>query len=213
MKKIISLVLLLVCAAFLGCAQAEALDSAAVGSAVAFGSYEQGNGQIPIEWIVLDRQEDHVLLLSKYALDARPFHEVEDRDVTWADCTLRGWLNGDFFNGAFSDEERAQIVQVTNVTANAPDTQDCVFLLSLDELNAYFPDEESRIADATEYAVAQGGRVSRETGKTYWWLRTKATPEDAALMVRYDGAVNEFGDSMEADIYTVRPAIWVSVSA
>ena len=129
------------------------------------------------------------------------------------DCTLRGWLNGDFFNGAFSDEERAQIVQVTNATANVPDTQDCVFLLSLDELNAYFPDEDSRIAEATEYAVAQGGRVSRETGKTYWWLRNKATPDDAALMVRYDGAVNEFGDSMEADIYTVRPAIWVSISA
>ena len=74
---------------------------------------------------------------------------------------------------------------MTNSTANAPDTQDCVFLLSLDELNAYFPDEASRTADATEYAVARGGRVSRETGKTYWWLRTKATPEDAALMVRY----------------------------
>ena len=172
-----------------------------------------GGRQAPIEWIVLDWQEDRALLLSKYALDAKPFHEVEDRAVTWAECTLRAWLNGDFYNSAFSDEERARIVQVTNATANAPDTQDCVFLLSLDELNAYFPDEESRIADATEYAVAQGGRVSRETGKTYWWLRTKATPEDAALMVRYDGAVNEFGDSMEADIYTVRPAVWVSVSA
>ena len=118
------------------------------------------------------------------------------QDNSESSCTLRAWLNGDFYNSAFSDEERARIVQVTNATANAPDTQDCVFLLSLDELNAYFPDEASRIADATEYAVAQGGRVSRETGKTYWWLRTKATPEDAALMVRYDGAVNEFGDSM-----------------
>ena len=126
-----------------------------------FGSYEQGNA--PIEWIVLDRQEDRVLL-SKYALDARSFHEVENRDVTWADCTLRNWLNRDFFNGAFSDEERSQIAQETNTTANAPDAQDCVFLLSLDELNAYFPDEDSRITEATEYTVAQGGRVSRETG-------------------------------------------------
>ena len=213
MKKVISLVLLLVLAASLGCAQAEALNNATVGSTVTFGNYEQGNGQVPIEWIVLDRQEDRALLLSKCALDAKPFHEVEDRNVTWAECTLRAWLNGDFYNSAFSDEERARIVQVTNATANAPDTQDCVFLLSLDELNAYFPDEASRTADATEYAVAQGGRVSRETGKTYWWLRTKTTPEDAVLMVRYDGAVNEFGDSMEADIYTVRPAVWVNVSA
>ncbi len=55
--------------------------------------------------------------------------------------------------------------------------------------------------------------MSRETGKTYWWLRIKATPVQAALMVRYDGAVNEFGDSMEAEIYTVRPAIWVHIAA
>lgn len=211
MKKI-SLMVLLVVMAFVVSAQAEALDSASIGSTVAFGNYEQGEGQAPIEWIVLDRQEDRALLLSKYALDAKPFHEVEDWNVTWTDCTLRSWLNGEFFDVAFSDEERAQIIQVTNVTANAPDTQDCVFLLSLDELNAYFPDAESRIAEATEYAVGQGGRVSRETGKTYWWLRTKATPEDAALMVRHDGEVNEFGDSMEAEIYTVRPAIWVHIA-
>ena len=138
MKKVISLVLLLVLAASLGCAQAEGLNNATVGSTVTFGNYEQGDGQAPIEWVVLDRQEDRALLLSKYALDAKPFHEVEDRNVTWAECTLRAWLNGDFYNSAFSDEERARIVQVTNATANAPDTQDCVFLLSLDELNAYF---------------------------------------------------------------------------
>lgn len=213
MKKWISLMVLLVVMAFAVSAQAEALDSASVGSVVTFGSYEQGEGQAPIEWIVLDRQEDRALLLSKYALDAKPFHEVENWDVTWADCTLRSWLNGEFFDVAFSDEERAQIIQVTNTTANAPDTQDSVFLLNLDELNAYFPDEASRIAEATEYAVGQGGRVSRETGKTYWWLRNKATPGDAALIVRYDGAVNEFGDCMEAEIYTVRPAIWVQIAA
>ena len=85
MKKVISLVLLLVLAASLGCAQAEALNNATVGSTVTFGNYEQGDGQAPIEWVVLDRQEDRALLLSKYALDAKPFHEVEDRNVTWAE--------------------------------------------------------------------------------------------------------------------------------
>ena len=69
MKKIISLVLLLVLVASLGCAQAQALDGAVVGSTVTFGNYEQWNGQVPIEWIVLDWQEDRALLLSKYALD------------------------------------------------------------------------------------------------------------------------------------------------
>ena len=56
MKKVISLVLLLVLAASLGCAQAEALNNATVGSTVTFGNYEQGDGQAPIEWVVLDRR-------------------------------------------------------------------------------------------------------------------------------------------------------------
>ena len=213
MKKIVPLILLFVLVVSVNFAQADALDSAPAEEAYTFGNYEQGGGQAPIEWIVLDRQEDRLLLLSKYTLDSKPFHEVEDRDVTWADCTLRSWLNGDFLTNAFSEEERARIIPVTNTTANAPDTQDSVFLLSLDELNTYLPEEESRIAQATEYAAAQGGRVSRTTGKTYWWLRTKATPDDAALIVKYDGTVNEFGDSMEAAIYTVRPAVWVSLPA
>lgn len=213
MKRIVPLVLLIALAVSLSFAQAESLDSAAVGETVVFGSYEQGSGQAPVEWIVLDRQADRALLLSRYALDCKPFHEVEDWNVTWSDCTLRSWLNADFLTSAFSEEERGRIIPVTNATPNAPDALDSVFLLSLDELNTYLPDEESRIAEATDYAVAQGGRISRTTGKTYWWLRNKAASGDAALMVKYDGTSDEFGDSMEASIYTVRPAIWVDVSA
>lgn len=213
MKRIVPLVLLIALAVSLSFAQAESLDSAAVGETVVFGSYEQGSGQAPVEWIVLDRQADRALLLSRYALDCKPFHEVEDWNVTWSDCTLRSWLNADFLTSAFSEEERGRIIPVTNATPNAPDALDRVFLLSLDELNAYLPDEESRIAEATDYAAARGGRISRTTGKTYWWLRNKAASGDAALMVKYDGTSDEFGDSMEASIYTVRPAIWVDVSA
>ena len=103
MKKMISLAVWLAVMALAVCAQAEAPDGAGVGSTVVFGSYEQGEGQVPIEWTVLDRQEDRALLLSKYALDAMPFHEVEDWNVTWADCTLRSWLNGEFLDVAFSE--------------------------------------------------------------------------------------------------------------
>lgn len=113
------------------------------------------------------RQDYRVLLLSKYALDTRPFQYAEDEVVTWAGCTLRSWLNSEFFDVVFSDEERTQSIQVTRTTANAPDAYDSVFLLSPDELNAYFSDEESRITAATEYVVAQCGRVSRGIGKTY----------------------------------------------
>lgn len=104
------------------------------------------------------------MILSRYTLDCKPFHEAEDWNVTWAECSLRNWLNGDFIDSAFDGEERARIIPVTNATADASDTQDSVFLLSLDELNTYLPDEEARIAEATEYTQKQGGDLHCTTG-------------------------------------------------
>ncbi len=207
MKRTALLFLSLMLIAWATPARAERFSGAEAGDIVSFGSYEQGSGRAPIQWIVLDRQEDRALLLSQYALDCQPFHSVEDWNVTWESCSLRGWLNADFLADAFDEEECARILPVFH-----GDAEDSVFLLSGDELNLYFPTEESRIAEATEYAVSRGGRVSRSTGKTYWWLRTTAASADCILLVKYDGAVDAFGDSMEAAMYTVRPALWVRLS-
>ena len=85
------------------------------GEIVKFGRYPQGaNGEVkPIEWIVLDADyagtgKDTRLLLSRYGLDAKPYNE-EWEDVTWETCTLRSWLNGEFLERAFTEEERKKL--------------------------------------------------------------------------------------------------------
>ena len=60
MKRMISLVVWLAVMAVAVCAQAEALHGASVASTVTFGNYEQGEGQAPIEWIVLDLSLIHI---------------------------------------------------------------------------------------------------------------------------------------------------------
>ena len=84
---------------------------------VIFGSYPQsdanGNTKDPIEWIVLDRQGNKALLLSKYVLDVKPYNEIR-QDITWENCTLRQWLNSTFLNTAFSNDEQ-NCIQVTDV--------------------------------------------------------------------------------------------------
>ncbi len=54
-------------------AQTEMIKQAVVGDTVYFGEYEQdannGNGTEPIEWIVLEKDGDKALLLSKYGLE------------------------------------------------------------------------------------------------------------------------------------------------
>jgi uncharacterized repeat protein (TIGR02543 family) len=78
-----------------------------------FGTYEQdnnlANGAEDIEWLVLEKKDGKALLLSKYALVTKPYNE-EDTDVTWESCTLRSWLNGEFYK-AISDHE----VRISNL--------------------------------------------------------------------------------------------------
>ena len=113
------------------------------------GRYEQDNkrenGPEPIQWMVLARDGDRVLVISRYVLDCVRYDE-EYRRVTWETCTLRAWLNGEFLNSAFDADEQL-LIPTTRVTADpnpdfdvdtGADTEDKLFLLSIPEAEAYF---------------------------------------------------------------------------
>ncbi len=78
--------------------------SASKGGTVSFGSYEQDgntqNGPEPIQWIVLDKIDGQLLLLSADVLEARQYHHVPFEEVTWENSDLRTWMNGDFYDRA-----------------------------------------------------------------------------------------------------------------
>ena len=77
------------------------------GEHVMYGSY-QGE---PVEWRVLDKKDGEILLLSEYGLDAQPFDTSGKSRVDWKDSTIRKWLNDDFYNSAFSEKEKENIVE------------------------------------------------------------------------------------------------------
>ena len=116
-----------------------------VGDIITFGSYEQdnvsSNGKEPIEWIVLSNDGEKMLLLSKYALDCKQYN-TEDTEITWENCTLRNWLNGSFYNTAFSEKEKLMIKKTIVVNDDNPEsgtkggnnTSDNIFLLSIDDM-------------------------------------------------------------------------------
>lgn len=80
-----------------------------VGHYVSFGKYEQdnntSNGKEKIEWLVLEVKDGKALVISKYALDCKPYN-TSSTNVTWETCSLRNWLNNDFINSAFSATEK-----------------------------------------------------------------------------------------------------------
>lgn len=125
------------------------VHSSQQGGRVTFGVYR---GE-PIEWRVLERNADgSCVLLSEKGLDAVPYDDVglqrimSHHCVTWETSMLRYRLNNEFYMTAFSEEERKRIRKVTVENAdNAEfctnggyDTEDYVYLMSLDEVERYF---------------------------------------------------------------------------
>lgn len=190
-----------------------------------FGSYEQdgdsSNGKEPIEWLVLDRDGDRVLLISKYALDYQsfmPFYEPVTEPYTWESCSLRRWLNGTFLNAAFSADEQQRLLTTTVITSpgslhreNGPvTTEDRVFLLSNTAVYAYFASEAATAAEYTAYALSENpwpGNAATP-GPADWWLRT-TDGYDHPDGVYADGRVGEGARAYEGEY--VRPAIWITV--
>ena len=207
-----------------------------VGNYVTFGEYPQttaGEDMTPIEWLVLARNGNKALLISRYGLDAQPYNK-DHTSVTWETCTLRTWLNGTFYNKAFSSAEQAAIL-TTNVdnsknqcysgwsTSSGNNTQDKVFLLSYAEANKYFgvtydnsSNTKSRVAP-TAYAIAQGAWTSssnKTTDSTYagwWWLRSPGTYQDYAAIVYFVGSLDF--NYVDSDSGSVRPALWVNLES
>ena len=207
----------------------EVLKAANVGDTIKFGKYEQdnnlSNGKEDIEWSVLAKEGNRVLLISKYALDRKSYN-ADYGDVTWETCSLRQWLNGTFLNDAFSAEEQA-LIQDTYVSADANSeydtnpgnaTTDKVFLLSINEAEQYFGSAEVRMCIPTEYAKANGAYTDNRYTKNgvptcWWWLRSSGYVQYDAPYIYSDGSVYYRGGYVLDARECVRPALWINLDS
>ena len=204
----------------------EKLKVADIGDTVYLGKYEQdndpSNGKEDIEWLVIDKAADRVLVISKYALDSHPYHTSKDV-VTWNTCALRAWLNGTFYNEAFDFDEQERVIPAAVTADENPayatdpgsDTTDRIFILSVSEANRYFSTYDDRMCEPTEYAIARGvgvGNSFEEFGKTLcWWvLRTPGFYPDYTSFVFYSGYVNVYGYDVSLPSDAIRPVMWIS---
>ena len=213
------------------------------GDIVSFGRYQQDAGIncVPreIEWIVLDVQENKALLLSKFGLISKPFDTSGKKDVSWETCTLRTWMNNDFFITAFNNEEQKSIVEteIESISYFKPHNdnisrrivqkiQDKLFLLSLDEAKKYFHATDWHYSQLrvspTDYAISCGAakavfkRTKEGRASMHWWTRVCAYEEG-----RYCPSattINKIGVGSTLPVYDhsgacVRPALWVDMNS
>lgn len=195
----------------------------------------------PIKWRVLSVDGNDAFLIADKNLDVQRYHDKEESPApTWEGCSLRAWLNSrsvadedGFFTTAFTEAERSA-VRLTNVK-NTPnpwsgisggnDTQDYVYLLSVDEaLNGQYgfssnPEEtDTRQAANTDYATV-GGALYKDLIdiSNGYWLRSAGTKDHCPAYVGLFGdaliqTVPSVHDNRQVGTLRVRPVLHLDLS-
>ncbi|HEX3077926.1 MAG TPA: DUF6273 domain-containing protein [Lachnospiraceae bacterium] len=198
-----------------------------VGDKISFGLYV---------WRVLDIQNNTALIITEYIIEQRAYNDAYI-DITWADCSLREYLNNEFYN-KFNATEKSRIIPVLNKNSDnqwygakgGSDTWDSVFLLSTEEVVCqYFGDSSSKLYNPgknqrywferkDENNSKRIARLEGEKWSTWWWLRSPGRVNVKAVYIHGDGNIGIQGNNILkgniADgkcIGGVRPALWLKL--
>lgn len=199
------------------------------------GVADQNDEKEPIKWRILSQDGDDVFLLADQILDCQPYNVAkptgtatpfvsieprmlseENTEITWENCSLRKWLNKDFYNDAFNEEEKEAIRTTEVVNEDDPkygnrkgeNTEDKIYLLSIDEATnpEYgFPSDtditKTRKVESTAYA-ARGS----------WWLRSLGRSEGQVAEADSGGKIYPSG-TMARNNLGVRPVLHLNLSS
>ncbi len=177
----------------------EIVKDSEVGDRITYGNYEQDgvieNGTEPIEWIVLAKEKNRVLVISNYVLDCQPYN-ASGNYTRWEGSSIKKWTNGTFVETAFTLQEQRSVLEA--------------FLLSGAEVSKYVRPLDADIGIATDY-VLQNTNIINKKGTCRWWTRVIVEGEASARVVDFDGRSDDWGTSVERTTVGVRPAMWISL--
>lgn len=198
-----------------------------VGDKIIFGEYE---------WRVLDIQNNTALIITENIIEQRSYHNAY-KDITWADCSLRKYLNGEFYD-KFTVADQSRIIPVINKNPDnhwykskgGADTRDSIFLLSLEEVTCkYFGDSSSKLYNPGKNQRYWFQRKDENNSKRiainkndkwhhWWWLRSPGRVNIKAVYIHPDGNIGIQGNNiLKGNIAEgeckggVRPALWMKL--
>ena len=193
------------------------MEKVKIGDKIKFGAYK---------WVVLDIQNDKALIITKEPVILKPYHD-QRTEVTWENCTLRQYLNGEFFD-RFRIMEKPRIAEtcLRNAdnqwfgTPGGNDTTDKIFILSLEEVVKYFgdsgqllngnPNHIDQIFDKYNFARKATYKL---VGVVMWWLRSPGGAGNRAAIVGGDGRILVNGANLDFvwGLRCVRPSLWLTL--
>ena len=132
---------------------------------------------------------------------------------------MRSWLNGEFYEKAFNDEEKRFIFEnviaadKNNDDSTNPkmDIKDKVFLLSIEEVQRHFNNNESRQCKPTAYAIANHVYTNKKRN-CWWWLRSLGNDSSHAACVTPNGLINSDDHWVSDQSDSVRPCLRINLN-
>jgi len=201
-----------------------------IGSIIPFGGYN---------WRILDIKDNAALIITEYIIEQRVYHDAY-KDITWADCSLRKYLNGEFYD-KFNMADKSRIIPVINKnpdnqwygTKGGADTRDSIFILSIEEVVCqYFGDSSSKLHNPGKNQRYWFERKDKNNSKRiarleankewiwWWWIRTPGRVNIKAVYIHGDGNIGIQGNNiLKGNISDgkctggVRPALWLKLES
>lgn len=186
------------------------LYNANPGDVVTLGRYEANYlipGKEPLSWIVLDKQDNNLIMITEYGIDSSVYHDSHT-ETSWSNSYICDWLNTRLYNKIFNSYEK-------NIVTFS-DESSYLTLLSVTEAMEYFENDYSRQLKITQAAEKKGTNVnymskvnywdSKGYRSSWWWLKGN----DASLtapIVTVDGTVSENTKFVNKPYGAVRPVV------
>ncbi len=203
----------------------------------------------PIRWRIIGLEGSAACLMADRLMDCRPYH-TEDGPVTWESSAIRSWLNSypaeensagidyrgkGFLDTAFDAEQQKALIRTR--VENRPnglygtdcgnDTEDCLFLLSNDEVfssdtaarNGFFAstgyDDPAKRFRSTMYAKCMGSwwsSVNGYMGNSFWFMRTGGYTRESVTYICDFGYIYQRGTISTCEDAGVLPAVWIDLN-
>lgn len=173
---------------------------------VKLGRWLDDKNNVELIWYVIAKENGMKLLLSKDVVTKEKYNKKKVDEVHWKDSNARIYLNDEFYNLVFNDEEKKKIQSVNLKTSDNSTslkseeyTLDKVFLLSYDEVMKYIGMDNINLLEAKPFDKT---RVSS------WALRTPGSKENRISIVSSSGKIDLKGNPSNNQ-QGIRPAMWI----
>ena len=186
------------------------------------------------DWLVLEKEDSRALIIKEKISENRRYHHMKT-EITWAECELRSYLNGEYYN-SFNEQDKARIIKTRVTTPTQPwhgtdggaDTEDYIFIPSVQEAVKYFGGSDDFEIRKGWWASMEGlwlgnafGQVlydqynrSRSAqsdggGENGWLLRSPGRLNVFIMGIGSNGHIGFTGYNVDSGHLGIRPAMWV----